>query len=436
MTGLRISMFVFLLACALSQPSVARVIAGSHVSMPLSSQAQKVVEAVQPSVLQVRTIPLGSDAPFSYGSGFAVGTENLILTNYHVVSSVVIDPDRYRLEYLRQDGSKGPLVVVAIDVVHDLAIVRGSTGPMRSLEFELQIPEKGERGFSIGFPQNQGLAVTEGIVNGLSEDSVREAIHFSGAVNSGMSGGPAVDASGRVFGVNVANLRGSQLISFVVPAKAAIELIGQAQRKRPLKAGDLLDEITRQLQSNSRETLALIPEGKLPVEPFGQFRVPAKPGEFARCSSRNEKEADKLFQVAQTFCYFKDETFVSSGLNLGYWLFGHRRIKAPEFGALRLANVEEAMLEPRDDTSAASRMHKTRWACQERIVALDSGRAKAVLCLRRYTRFAGLYDIEFRMATITHPGDALLSTLDLTGFGYPESMAFIRRFMEAITWQP
>ena len=403
---------------------------------PLSTQAQSIVESVRPSVLQVRTLPLGSDSPFSYGSGFAVGAGNLILTNYHVVSDFIMDPDRYRLEFLRQDGKKGALAVVAIDVVHDLAIVRGETGPMPGLDFDPRVPDKGARGFSIGFPKNQGLTVTEGIVNGLSEDSARGAIHFSGPVNSGMSGGPAVDTAGRVFGVNVASLRSSQLISFVVPAKEAVALVERAQKTKAPTTADLVLDLTRQLQLSATETLGLLSATALPVQPFGRFQAPADPGKFARCYGTNEKEADKLYRVAQYGCRFKDASYVANGLYLGSWSFSHRHIRAPDLGALRFASLQESLLEPGDDTSPTSRTHKTRWACQDRIVALSGGRAKAVLCLRRYSKFEGLYDVDLKLTTLTDPGEALLSSLTLDGFGYPESMAFVRRFMEAIAWKP
>jgi hypothetical protein len=402
----------------------------------LSSQAQRIVESVRPSVLQVRTLPLGSDSPYSYGSGFAVGSENLIVTNYHVVSNVIIDPDRYRLEFLRQDGSKGTLAVVAIDVVHDLAVVRGDTGPMPGLTFDPRVPDKGARGFSIGFPQHQGLTVTEGIVNGLSEDSARGAIHFSGAVNSGMSGGPAVDAAGRVFGVNVASLRGSQLISFVVPAREAVALIERAQTTKVPGTAELMLDLARQLQSNSAETLALLPPAALPVQAFGRFHAPADPGKFARCFGMDDKEADKLYRVAYYTCRFKDATYVASGLYLGQWSFIHRHIMAPDLGALRFASLQESLLASADDTTATSRLHKTRWACQDHVVALSGGRAKGVLCLRRYSKFEGLYDVELRVATLAEPGEALISSLALDGFGYSESMVVVRRFMESITWKP
>lgn len=408
----------------------------SGVDKPLSFQAQSAFEAVRPSVLQIQTLPLGSDSPYSYGTGFAVGPDKLILTNYHVVSSVVMDPDRYRLEFLLQDGSKGALVVLAIDVAHDLAVVRGNTGAIPGLSLDRRVPEKGSRGFSIGFPENQGITVTEGIVNGLSEDSARGAIHFSGPVNSGMSGGPAVDTLGRVFGVNVASLRSTQLISLIVPATAAVALLNRVRKMTPPSAEELFKDLTRQLQANSAATLAFLPGGNLPVQHLGRFQAPGNPGDFARCSARNERDADKLYRAEQYGCHFKDETFVANGLYMGHWLFAHRHVQAPDLGALRFSHLEQSLLRPGDGTTPTNRIHKTRWTCQNRIVTLSGTRAKAVLCLRRYVRFEGLYDLELKLATLESSGEALISSLGLYGFGYPESMTFARHYLEAIAWKP
>jgi hypothetical protein len=384
----------------------------------------------------VQTLPIGSESPYSYGSGFAVGNGDLIVTNYHVVSNVVMNPDRYRLEFLRPNGNKGALAVVAIDIVHDLAVVQGDTGPMRGLTFEQSIPDKGGRGFSIGFPEDQGLIVTEGIINGLSENSAREAIHFTGPINSGMSGGPAVNTSGHVFGANVSNQRKSQLISFVVPAKEIVALLNVAHSKKTPSATELFDDVSRQLQLNSRYVLNMLPHGNLPIQRIGHFLVPAKPGEFAQCYANNDKEADKLYHIEENGCYFKDETYVTKGLTVGRWSFSHLLTKAPNLGALRFASLLQDMMKPQDDTSETNRLHKKRWECQDSIIALDGTRAKAVICLRRYSRFENLYDIEFELSTLGDPGEAILSSVLLTGFGYQESMEFLSKFMGAIVWKP
>lgn len=427
--------FIAIFACVSAYSAVAAPSAPGN-EAGLSFQAQTAFEAVRPSVLQIRTLPLGSDSPYSYGTGFSVGPDKLILTNYHVVSTVVLDPDRYRLEFLLQDGSKGALAILAIDVVHDLAVVRGETGAIPGLSLDRRVPEKGSRGFSIGFPENQGITVTEGIVNGLSEDSARGAIHFSGPVNSGMSGGPAVDTSGLVFGVNVASLRSTQLISLIVPATAASALLDRARNTALPSPEWLFSDLTRQLQANSFATLAFVPGGDLPVQQFGRFLAPGNPGEFARCAARNERDAEKLYRVAQYGCHFKDETFVANGLYMGHWIFSHRHVQGSNLGAQRFSRLEESLLRSGDGTAPANRIHKTRWTCQSRIVSLSGARAKAVLCLRRYLRFEGLYDLELKLATLESPGEALLSSLRLYGFGYPESMAFVRHFMESIKWKP
>lgn len=430
---MRASMFFVMLSWIAIQSSSATPL---MVAAQPSAQAQGILDSVRASVLQVQTMPIGSDSPYGYGSGFAVGSGGLIITNYHVVSNVVMDPDRYRLEFLRQDGTRGALAVIAVDVVHDLAVVKGETGAMPGLGFETKVPDKGVRGFSIGFPQNQGLTVTEGIINGLSEDSARGAIHFTGPVNPGMSGGPALNTSGRVFGVNVANLRNSQLISFVVPASSVVALIERAQKLSVPTAKNLFEDLSQQLILNSAATLDLFPKGSLPVQEFGHFQAPAKPGRFAQCNSTNDKEADRLYSSNDYWCTFKDNTYILDELYVGYWAFSQGHIKAPGLGALRFANLEQSLLQPKDDTSATTRNHKRRWSCTDRIVSLSGNPAKAILCIRRYSRFEGLYDMRFLLVTLNDPSEALLSRVMLTGFAYPESMAFIRRFMEGVVWKP
>ena len=78
------------------------------------------------------------------------------------------------------------------------------------------------------------FTIVEGTYNGLVEHSYTDRIHFTGALNPGMSGGPAVTAGGAVVGVNVATRRGGQLISFLVPARFAEALLGGFASQRCL----------------------------------------------------------------------------------------------------------------------------------------------------------------------------------------------------------
>ena len=154
------------------------------------------------------------------------------------------------LEYRTPDGRGGEISVLAVDVRHDLAVVqaRGLEAPL--LELETTVPAKGVRAYSIGFPLDVGLTITEGVSNGRVEDAFDPRIHYSGAINAGMSGGPALNAAGRVIGINVSGYRFEQLVSFLVPAVHARALIERA-RSAPLARGQVRGEVLAQLQAHS-----------------------------------------------------------------------------------------------------------------------------------------------------------------------------------------
>ena len=64
----------------------------------------------------------------STGTGFVVSSNGLVATNYHVVSSAVNTPDKYRIELLQEDETTVHLAtVVNIDVVNDLALLTVDT---------------------------------------------------------------------------------------------------------------------------------------------------------------------------------------------------------------------------------------------------------------------------------------------------------------------
>src|SRR6266849_6667343 len=90
----------------------------------LSSAAERVYEMAKPRILQIRTLLQAAGRQSSIGSGFLVAADGLAITNYHVVSQFALDPKTYRLEFLAPDGAKGPLTLLALDVPHDLAVVK------------------------------------------------------------------------------------------------------------------------------------------------------------------------------------------------------------------------------------------------------------------------------------------------------------------------
>ena len=97
--------------------------AASAVPQP-SSTAQQLYAAAQQDLLQLRVLLKNGNSQSSVGSGFLIGTSNLVVTNFHVVSQIALEPDTYFGEYKDTSGKSGSIELLAVDVLHDLAIVR------------------------------------------------------------------------------------------------------------------------------------------------------------------------------------------------------------------------------------------------------------------------------------------------------------------------
>ena len=93
----------------------------------MTETAQNIYERHSASVYQIQIIDISSGEKSVIGSGFSFSKKGLFATNYHVISDVVDTPDRYRIEYHKGNEKKGELSILALDVAHDLAILKGES---------------------------------------------------------------------------------------------------------------------------------------------------------------------------------------------------------------------------------------------------------------------------------------------------------------------
>ena len=93
---------------------------GEPAAVPFSVNA--LFASYKPSIYQVRTINAATGQKTSIGSGFVIGDGKMIATNYHVIADAV-NKEKHDIEYISTDDREGKLRLLAVDVVHDLAIV-------------------------------------------------------------------------------------------------------------------------------------------------------------------------------------------------------------------------------------------------------------------------------------------------------------------------
>ena len=421
------------MAClALTAHAQAPAAAPNQAVTPATSErAGDVLARVRPAIIQIKGFFGSNTAHAFHGTGFAVGADGMFMTNYHVVAQKVQYPDKYRLEYRAAEGKTGPVTVLAVDVRHDLAVVHAAGFAPPPLKLEPVVPSKGERAYSVGFPLDVGLTITEGVSNGRVEDSFDPRIHYSGAINGGMSGGPALNAAGAVIGVNVSAYIFSQLVSFLVPAEHAQALLGRALKQKPVPGG-LRKDVLAQLRGHAGDLLGAL-DGAIPTQVTAGYALPARLAPFINCSAGGDPAPDQPVNRVNIGCSAKAGLFVQPGLYAGNLTYSHFVLSTDKLDAWRFARRLSASASAFG--AYGSRRHVGPFACEDKIVSLKGFDAAVLVCVRGYRRLQGLYDFTVRVSSLNGAKRGFASHLDMYALEFDAGMRFIRRYVEAMEWK-
>jgi S1-C subfamily serine protease len=174
------------------------------------------------------------------GSAWVAG-RNLVVTNAHVVAG-----ETATWVQIRGSGQQLPADVVAFDERNDIAVMRVDNLGLAPLSIATARP--GEAAAVIGFPQNGPLDIepartgtTERVVSTDAYDNgpvERIVTSFRVYVRPGNSGGPAVDADGRVISTIFASRTDSNNSGYGVPSRIVQRhLRAVASRTDPVSTG-------------------------------------------------------------------------------------------------------------------------------------------------------------------------------------------------------
>jgi S1-C subfamily serine protease len=408
----------------------------------ISSAADQIFKAAQPRLLQVRTLLRTTQKQASIGSGFIVDARGLAITNYHVISQYALEPETYQLEYAAADGTRGALRLYAIDVLNDLAVVRLEVPPQTRLaafEFDAAAVAgkltKGERLFSMGNPLDMGFGIVEGTYNGLVEKSYQAQVHFTGAVNPGMSGGPVVTQKNRVAGINVAKRMGGDLVSFLVPAEAAYRLLEQAKKREEMNAFAVREEIVAQVLRWQEDFFSALKTQGFRQAAFGAYRAPESQAAWFNCwsdTNSNERPKPKV-QINDSSCSTNTGIYLSDGAYYaGNAEIAHTHLKNVDLNAVQFARETSAYYRiPRFSGSYDDAT--TVYDCHEDFLsgAADVKRPALHLtwCARAYRDFPGLYDFSLAAVTQDREDEALVSKLAMAGVSFAHAITMSREFL-------
>jgi serine protease Do len=196
----------------------------------------------------------------SSGSGVILDAAGYVMTNYHVVQGarrvqVVLASRPQGGSIVRPRGRMLDATVVGVDEETDLALLKVNAAGLSPLPLgDSDALRPGQLVFAFGSPLGLDNTVTMGVVSAvgrqLEADDPMVYIQTDAPINPGSSGGPLVDAGGKVVGINTLILSqggGNEGLGFAAPSNIVRSVYDQLKahgRVRRGTIGALVQSIT------------------------------------------------------------------------------------------------------------------------------------------------------------------------------------------------
>jgi S1-C subfamily serine protease len=214
--------------------SAAASAGSSTVGQIYKRSSAAVVEITVTSAGQADPLGGSQGTQQAQGSGFVYDTQGHVVTNQHVVDGAQSVSVRFA------NGKTYSAKVVGSDPSTDIAVI-DVDAPVSELKpislADSSAVEVGDGVIAIGSPFGLEQTVTTGIVSALHRQitapnnfSIDNAIQTDAAINHGNSGGPLLDGSGRVIGVNAqieSESGGSDGVGFAIPSNTVRSIVRQ-----------------------------------------------------------------------------------------------------------------------------------------------------------------------------------------------------------------
>lgn len=227
----------------------------------------RIIETYKDYVVQIAT-------PYSTGTGFFLPKESLIITNEHVVrdnEEIVIEG-----KLIPKQMAK----VVFLDQKYDLAFIKVPEfiPGLTSIDLErTNYLHEGDLVIAVGHPFGLKYTATQGIVsNTMHMQNDIQYIQHDAALNPGNSGGPLINESGKVVGVNTFVIQNGNSIGFSLPVNYLDETLTsfkQGGSKEATRCNSCANIVFREMEKSNYciycGARIRFPSDALPYDPVG-----------------------------------------------------------------------------------------------------------------------------------------------------------------------
>ena len=409
-----------------------------------SPSARELFAHSRDAIVQVRVLLASANEQAALGSGFVaqdLGKAGaLVVTNFHVIANLANDPDKFRIELRGTNQRLVSAQLAAVDIIHDLAVLRtqpdagAAPAPWQVLPLNATPLQQGTQVYALGNPLELGFLISEGLYNGSVEQRLYEQMLFSGSLNAGMSGGPAINQAAEVVGVNVATRRDGEQLSFLVPARYAKALLATVGDKPP--PTNWRPEIGRQLLAHQAHIFSKFQTSQtgptvagMSTQHLGNQTVPTLDGSLTRCWAQGRTGEKLLYRSDSLNCSLREEVFAGSGvyagaLHIDHTLVQNDQLALPQFLALGA-----------DSTALGSGYgdrNRAKGQCHDDYVNGKAQVYRVAVCVRAYRKFEGLFDYSLTATQVDSKTERLRSSLRISGLSFENAQALSRQFLERL----
>jgi S1-C subfamily serine protease len=244
-TGLGVLLAVsaaFVLVTGINRPAEKASAATSEVMVSENAIAS-IYQAASPAVVEIQVTTTGAGMMGGYqtggqGSGFVVDKDGNIVTNNHVVDGATT------VKVIFSDGRNVTANVAGRSAADDVAVVKVDAAAVSTITpltlTDSSAVKPGYMAIAMGSPYGLNNSISVGVISGLSRtvdgSNLSGMLQTDANIQPGNSGGPLLNSSGQVIGVNTAYEGQGTGIGFAVPSNVVTKLLPD------LKAGK---QITR-----------------------------------------------------------------------------------------------------------------------------------------------------------------------------------------------
>jgi len=400
-------------------------------SIETESKTENLYKNIQPSIFRIHVIDNYTRKKVSAGSAFQINKDGIIATNYHVISDAIKNPNIYQIKYIAHDKSEGEARIISIDIINDLALLAHDNKQLKSfIPLNKDPLKKGAEIYSLGNLHDKGIIIVKGLYNGFIEKSWYSKMLFSGALNPGMSGGPAINKNKEVIGINVST-EGNN-VSFIVPVSFLSKLLNSDLQEKQNNWNSIIET---QLKENMSNIINNITTAKWETIEFGEALIPGEVvnsftswGETKEINEENHKY--QHLYVGSDESIYIDSNIYTGSIVFGYlWLTGLNGLNSHQFYTLC-----EDYYAPHYFNNI-SQNEATNFVSYVDFIQIDNKPCKIILSFRPYKKFKTIYDVSIKIASLHKNNQMLMTKLNVMGITRENAFKLLEKFLKSIKWK-